>query len=183
MPEPGTLLAIVALLAVFACFMTGMWAEARDRYESERKSHASLERWCLQNDYACYESLGFLNTEVRYIPRDEFIAALKEKEAKVNSYMDNSSGMRAAQQRQQQRQQAEAAPAPNPEDTEVRDSDAKLLATSLNMRANWIETGNITLSASDAVGSGQSHLIRPLTPNQQELVARLRELAATTKEL
>lgn len=54
-------------------------------------------------------------------------------------------------------------------------TDAQIRAYSLNMWANHIETGDVTLSARDAQGMGRKS--RALDPKQAEFVSRLRSLA------
>lgn len=57
-------------------------------------------------------------------------------------------------------------------------NDVDDVVAALQMRANWVETGNVVLSRNDAIASGQHKLIRPLADDQLELVRRLRDLAA-----
>ena len=56
-------------------------------------------------------------------------------------------------------------------------SDGDIIYLSLMMRANWIETGNPNRSMNDAIKFGERDIIKPLTPEQQEFVVRLRKLA------
>lgn len=56
-------------------------------------------------------------------------------------------------------------------------TDEELVVTALQSWANWIETGDITLSTRDCVASSQQRKIKGLSLEQQELVLRLRRLA------
>ena len=56
-------------------------------------------------------------------------------------------------------------------------TNSELISQSLDMRANWIETGTVTLSANDAASSNQHKLIKMLDSDQIELVRRLRSIA------
>jgi len=58
-------------------------------------------------------------------------------------------------------------------------SDSELKFRALNMWANFVETGDVILSAKDAIQQGK--MPRALELNQQKLVIRIRELAV--KEL
>ena len=59
----------------------------------------------------------------------------------------------------------------------VRHNHSELITSSLHMRANYIETGNVALSAKDAAESNQHKLIKSLDEDQQDLVDQLRKLA------
>lgn len=59
-------------------------------------------------------------------------------------------------------------------------TDSEIVAHSLEMWANYIETGKPALSAQDAIRSRQLTLLRPLDEAQRRLVARIRDLAADT---
>lgn len=61
-------------------------------------------------------------------------------------------------------------------------NDDEIIALSLEMRANWIETGNPSLSARDAINSKQPKLIKALDDEQMELVRRIRKLARKHRE-
>ncbi len=56
-------------------------------------------------------------------------------------------------------------------------SDEELIQHSLNLWANYLETGDVTLSQRDAVNMGKPDLINSLTLEQQSLVLRLRQLS------
>ena len=55
--------------------------------------------------------------------------------------------------------------------------DEDLVKRSLLMWRNYIETGNVVLSANDAINSGQPKLVRALDQHQKQLVHRLEQLA------
>lgn len=60
--------------------------------------------------------------------------------------------------------------------------DRKLIAESLHMRANWIETGNVLLSGADLthqrlMGNKRAGEIKTLTRDQVTLAIKLRDLA------
>jgi hypothetical protein len=61
------------------------------------------------------------------------------------------------------------------------EKDNQIKAHALLMWANYIETGNVAMSAADAINCGRSNEIETLTRYQHEFVQRLRTLA--TKEL
>jgi hypothetical protein len=52
--------------------------------------------------------------------------------------------------------------------------------TALNMWANYLETGDPTMSADDACRCGWKGIIKELTPDQEKLVSRLRDEAGLT---
>ena len=57
-------------------------------------------------------------------------------------------------------------------------SDEDLIATALNLYANWIETRDVCASAADVINNQHSGAkLQALDLNQQKLVVRLRELA------
>ena len=56
------------------------------------------------------------------------------------------------------------------------ETDASLIAYSLNMWANYIETGDICLNAQDARNTKKE--INALTTSQMEMVIRLRKLSS-----
>jgi hypothetical protein len=56
-------------------------------------------------------------------------------------------------------------------------ADNELISRALNYWANWIETGDVTLSSSDAIDCDMHKIIKPLSLDQQKLVVRLKELA------
>lgn len=55
--------------------------------------------------------------------------------------------------------------------------DAEAIAQALYMRRNYIETGTVTMSASDAISAKKSDIIRPLDSRQKKRLVRLEELA------
>lgn len=55
--------------------------------------------------------------------------------------------------------------------------DEELIAFSLNMWANHIETGSIIMSAVDATNQGKHKCIKGLNLAQQKFVIRLKELS------
>jgi hypothetical protein len=59
------------------------------------------------------------------------------------------------------------------------ESREEMIAIALNMRANWIETGNPTMSRNDAIrgGAAATYLVKALEPEQEKLVLQLRETA------
>jgi hypothetical protein len=57
----------------------------------------------------------------------------------------------------------------------IERTDDHLVHTALEMWANHIETGNVTLSTSDFVRSGRD--VKELSEEQQTLVSRLRKLS------
>lgn len=59
----------------------------------------------------------------------------------------------------------------------LTNKEREMICLSLDMRANWIETGIVTLSASDAIASGRPELVKPLGTDQHHLVVNLRNLA------
>lgn len=52
-----------------------------------------------------------------------------------------------------------------------------LIHTSLSMWANWIETGDVLLSAKDANAAGKRKIIKPLDKTQMQLIVAIRNLA------
>jgi len=60
----------------------------------------------------------------------------------------------------------------------INESDNRLIYYALGYWANWIETGNITMSAADAINCGERNKLQSLTLEQQKFVTRLRDLAA-----
>lgn len=58
-------------------------------------------------------------------------------------------------------------------------SDAELEQRALQMWANYIETGHVTLSANDMLQQNRGKELKPLQPSQQALIERLRKLAQT----
>ena len=56
-------------------------------------------------------------------------------------------------------------------------SDDKLINQTLTYWANYIETGDITISASNAVHFKQNKKVKTLTLDQQKFCIRLRDLA------
>lgn len=54
--------------------------------------------------------------------------------------------------------------------------DKDILYFSLSCRRCIIETGDYSMSAQDAVNSGQKHLIKALTTDQMKVVIRIEEL-------
>ena len=66
----------------------------------------------------------------------------------------------------------------------MSDSDNQVKFRALNMWANYIETGDVTMSAADAINMKQSlnnmnpiMKLKPLNLEQQKFVIRLREMA------
>ena len=55
------------------------------------------------------------------------------------------------------------------------EKDNQIISYALNLWANWIETGDVTISASDSIS--MNTLPKALTLEQQKFVVRLRELA------
>ncbi len=51
------------------------------------------------------------------------------------------------------------------------------VAVALRMRCNFIETGNIALSAQDASDSENTKIIKPLNKEQMRLLLKLSDLA------
>lgn len=60
-------------------------------------------------------------------------------------------------------------------------SNKELISTALRQWANYIETGNVSMSKKDAVNCGQKGDIKILSTSQVNMVERLRDLA--NKEL
>ncbi len=58
------------------------------------------------------------------------------------------------------------------------ETDIELITRALNMWANWIETGDVNISANDAQAMRKS--VRPLGEDGMKLVLRLRQLADDT---
>ncbi len=56
------------------------------------------------------------------------------------------------------------------------------IALALGMRICYIETGTVTLRASDAITQGKSNLIKPLSDEQQRLILRLVALRTKAQE-
>lgn len=71
---------------------------------------------------------------------------------------------------------------PLPSNSEIRETnmetDYEAIHLSLIMRANWIETRDPNMSARDAINSGKTNRLKALSHEQEELVRRLRTLAA-----
>ena len=63
------------------------------------------------------------------------------------------------------------------------EKDYQIKFYALNMWANYIETGDVTLSAKDAINCGLPNKIQPLELEQQKLIIRLRELANKEMEI
>lgn len=169
---PITAVLATALIVAVVAFLVvvGMLKESRLRYTGIRKNLTKLERWCEDNGYARMEPMGFLNSQLRFIGREEFIAKLNR-----DLGMDYTSGNKA--QESMRHSQAEAAA------QSVTETDAELTATALDMWANWIETGNVTLAADDAIACGSRAMVKLLTPEQRALVMRLRTLSQNVKAL
>ena len=55
--------------------------------------------------------------------------------------------------------------------------EKELKAHALRMWANFIETGDLTISATDAINSGQRNMLKSLDIFQMKLIIRLREMA------
>lgn len=53
----------------------------------------------------------------------------------------------------------------------------EMIAIALNMRANFIETGNPIMSRNDAIRSSKPELVKALEPEQEKLVVQLRTTA------
>ena len=51
------------------------------------------------------------------------------------------------------------------------------IATALRMRANYIETGDISLSRNDAIAQKKHKIIKALSTHQEDLVRNLRKWA------
>lgn len=58
----------------------------------------------------------------------------------------------------------------------ITEEDATILRNAVTLHANYMETGNIVLSAMDAAERGMK--LKPITIEQQERVKKMRELAA-----
>lgn len=56
-------------------------------------------------------------------------------------------------------------------------TDAELVSYALRQWANYIETGEVYMSAQNAISSNQRDKLRALDPGQHRLVARLHDLA------
>lgn len=56
-------------------------------------------------------------------------------------------------------------------------SDKEIIRYALLMWRNYIQTGDVVLSASDAINSGQQDKCKQLNSDQQKFVVRLEELA------
>lgn len=61
------------------------------------------------------------------------------------------------------------------------EKDNQIKYHSLNLWANYIETGDVNMSANDAIKTNNRQCIQPLELEQQKFVIRLRDLA--NKEL
>jgi len=67
--------------------------------------------------------------------------------------------------------------------SDMFEKDKHVRSYALNMwanhikTANYIETGDVTLSARDAISMGEQDLLNALTPEQQKFVVRLRDMA------
>jgi len=61
--------------------------------------------------------------------------------------------------------------------SDMFEKDKHVRSYALNMWANHIETGDVTLSARDAISMGEQDLLNALTPEQQKFVVRLRDMA------
>ncbi len=61
------------------------------------------------------------------------------------------------------------------------EKDTHVKAHALNMWANHIETGDVTLSSNDAIRMKKFETLKVLTDDQKKFISRLRKLA--TKEL
>ena len=57
-----------------------------------------------------------------------------------------------------------------------------MLTIAFNMRANYIETGDVNLSRNDAIAMRKTDIIKPLTADQLLLVIRLRQLARDRRQ-
>ena len=57
------------------------------------------------------------------------------------------------------------------------EKDNQIISYALNMWANYIETGDVTISASDAIHFKQNEKVQSLTIDQQKFCIRLRDLA------
>lgn len=60
-------------------------------------------------------------------------------------------------------------------DTSLSVEELKDILISLNMRINYIQTGNVVLSADDAVNSGKKHLVKALSEDQMRLILRMKD--------
>ena len=58
-------------------------------------------------------------------------------------------------------------------------TEDEIINRSLNMWANWIETRDHSLSAEDAIASGQNELVMKLGADQIAHVVRLRNMGAS----
>ncbi len=56
------------------------------------------------------------------------------------------------------------------------ETDKEIIHRSLAMRKNYIQTGDISLSAIDANNCGKKDKIKPLTTDQMKLIIRIEEL-------
>ena len=63
----------------------------------------------------------------------------------------------------------------------MTDEEIDQIIIALNMRINHIQTGNVLLSANDAIESKQSKLLKVLEPSQEESIERIRRLIAHLK--
>lgn len=55
---------------------------------------------------------------------------------------------------------------------DITQQDREDLAYALGMRICSVETGTTTMRANDAINSGQSKLVRPLSESQRALISR-----------
>ena len=56
------------------------------------------------------------------------------------------------------------------------DTRKEVVTHALDMWANYIETGTVTMGAADAIRCGKPGIIQPLNLDQQEHVVKLRKL-------
>jgi hypothetical protein len=56
------------------------------------------------------------------------------------------------------------------------ETQEEMTVQALQMRCNYIETGDVCLSRDDAVKRKMSNIIKTLTPEQEELVAKMKSM-------
>jgi len=57
------------------------------------------------------------------------------------------------------------------------ETQTEMIITALHMRANYIETGNVSLSRNDAIKASKHACIKMISDDQSRLVLKLRGLA------
>jgi hypothetical protein len=56
-------------------------------------------------------------------------------------------------------------------------NDSELISTALRMWANYIETGNVSISSTDCVNMGQPYKVKVINDQQKRFVDRLVKLS------